>query len=305
MPEKSMATRSETLRRYVCHLRYGIDMLFLDKERPYLFIMVLNDACNLDCFYCESCNTGRYDMDFPTAATLLEAAYKRGNRILVITGGEPMCWKSGVHGLGDVVAVAKKLGFVDISIYTNGTFPLDNPFCRYIVTVDGTRETHNRIRQGTYDTVLTNAREASGDVIATITISKENAGELEQAVESISSSGVFRGISFNLLTHRPEIIEKFGLTGENRKDILDRLWKLRSKGHKIIFSFSTYQAMLNNNWKRPIRQIELGTRDNLFSCCRDVGSPEICDLCGYTSCVEISQALAWKPSAIMELLWGI
>ncbi len=305
LPEESMAARSETLRRYACHLRYGIEMLFLRKERPYLFVMVLNDACNLGCFYCESRNTGRYDMDFPTAVALLEAAYNRGHRALVITGGEPMFWRSGDQSLRDVVAVAKKLGFVEISVYTNGTFPLNISSCRYIVTVDGTRETHNKIRQGTYDTVLMNAREATGDVIATITICQENAGELEQAIESITSSGVFRGISFNLLTHRPEVVEKSGLTGTYRKNVLDRMWTLRSSGHKIIFSRATYQAMLNNDWKRPIRQIELGTRDRLFTCCRDVGNPEICNLCGYTSCVEISQALAWKPSAIMELLCGL
>jgi len=216
-----------------------------------------------------------------------------------------MLWKSGDQSLRDIVAAAKKIGFVEISIYTNGTFPLDIACCRYIVTVDGTRETHNKIRQGTYDTVMKNSREATGKVIATITISQENAGVLEQAVESITSLGVFCGISFNLLTHRPEVVVKSGFTGEARKQVLDRIWALRKKGHKIIFSHATYQAMLNNDWKRPIRQIELGTRDEVFTCCRDVGTPEICKLCGYTSCVEISQALAWKPSAIKELLWGM
>lgn len=61
-------------------------------------------------------------------------------------------------------------------------------------------------------------------------------------------------------------------------------------------------ALRANRWKRPVPQIELMAGGRLFTCCRDVGNPEVCRNCGYSSCVEISQALAGKPSAILELL---
>ena len=51
-----------------------------------------------------------------------------------------------------------------------------------------------------------------------------------------------------------------------------------------------------------VKQIELFAGNQLFTCCRDVGHPEVCENCGYSSCVEISQALSGKPSAIVELL---
>ena len=34
---------------------------------------------------------------------------------------------------------------------------------------------------------------------------------------------------------------------------------------------------------------------------QDVVNPEVCANCGYSGCVEISQALAARPSAIMTL----
>lgn len=87
-----MAFRSTTLSRYASYLSLAINTLVLGRERPYLFILVLNDRCNLNCFYCESKNTGRYDLDWATARSQLTDARNRGNHALVITGGEPMLW---------------------------------------------------------------------------------------------------------------------------------------------------------------------------------------------------------------------
>jgi hypothetical protein len=46
----------------------------------------------------------------------------------------------------------------------------------------------------------------------------------------------------------------------------------------------------------------LASKQGLFTCCRDVINPDVCRNCGYSSCVEISQALAGKPTAILEFL---
>ncbi len=90
-----MAGSGATLRRYASYLAYAADTFLLGRKRPYLFILVINDACNLSCFYCTTRNSGMYDLDFETAAGLLRAAYTRGHRALVLTGGEPMVWHSG------------------------------------------------------------------------------------------------------------------------------------------------------------------------------------------------------------------
>ena len=65
---------------------------------------------------------------------------------------------------------------------------------------------------------------------------------------------------------------------------------------------AAYQALRANDWKRPIPQIELGTRDRVFTCRRDVENPSVCATCGYANCVEVSQILALKPSAIWQVM---
>jgi Fe-coproporphyrin III synthase len=297
-----MARNCETLRRYASYLRYGTETFLLRRKRPYLFILVIDDACNLNCFYCSSQNSGLYELDFGGASNLLKQAYSRGHRALVITGGEPLLWRSNGKGLEDVVNLAAELGFVDIAVFTNGTFPLGIKGCRYIVTVDGTREIHESIRPGTYDLILEHARDARGSVMASVTLTRANAPHLEATVESIAAAGCFRAITFNLLTHRPEVLARLGVCGRERQELLERIWELKRSGHPIMLSRAALKALSNNSWKRPIEQIELGTKQRVFTCCRDVVHPEVCENCGYSSCVEISQILCGRPSAWLEML---
>ncbi len=297
-----MAMPSQTLRRFWNYASLAADAFLLRRERPYLFILVINDKCNLDCFYCTSKNTGQYDLDYTAVWASLAEAYARGHRTLVITGGEPMLWQNNGVKLGDVISHARELGFLDIAVFTNGTIPLDSDGITFIVTIDGTRATHNSIRAGTYDMILRHVRSANTKVIASITLSKANAQELETAIEEIVATHAFTGITFNLLTHNPNIVARYGITGEVRIQVLDRIWSLKRQGYPIILSRAAYLALRANNWKRPVKQIELFAGRRLFTCCRDVGNPEICRECGYSSCVEISQALEGKPSAILELM---
>jgi len=297
-----MALGSAALTRYASYVAFAGRTFLLRRTQPYLFILVLNDRCNLNCFYCESKNTGRYDLDAIRALAALNGARARGHRALVFTGGEPMLWRDGDLTIADIVSHARKIGFLDIAVFTNGTFPLSVPGCTYIVTIDGTRDIHNAIRNHTYDRILDHVRAARTKVIASMTISRTNETHLETAVEEIAATGVFAGITFNLLTHRPEVVAQHGFLGPERKALLDRLWRLKKQGFPIVLSKSAYKAMRANNWKRPVRQIELAAAGELFVCCRDVGRPEVCRNCGYTSCVEIAQALRGRPGAILELL---
>ena len=297
-----MAIGSAALKRYGGYAAFAFDTFVLRRVRPFLFVLVINDRCNLDCFYCESKNTGRYDLTREAVWKALESAFARGNRALVISGGEPFLWRGEGKSLSDVVTRAREIGFRDVAVFTNGTFPLRIDGCTFIVTVDGTRDRHNAIRQGTYDTVLENARAAARKPIASITLSKANASDLEVAVTEIAASCAFAGITFNLLTGSPELVSSQGFLGRERAELLDRIWDLRQSGFPIVFSEAAYRALHDNAWKRPVRQVELQAGPDVFACCRDVVHPEICANCGYTSCVEISESVAGRPTAMIELL---
>lgn len=291
------------MNRWRERLAYAGKTFILRRELPYLFGLVITDRCNLDCFYCESKNTGGYHFSSDGALKALSDAYRRGHRSLYFTGGEPMIWADGGLRLGDLVRYSRELGFHDVFIFTNGTIPLAISGCNYIVTVDGTRAVHESIREGTYDLILKNVRNAvTRAVFASITFSKHNVHCLEDFVKEITALNLFRGISFNLLTHWPEMIAKHGISGSERIQLLDRIWALKQQGYPIVLSRAAYRSLRNNDWKRPIPQIELGTRDKVFTCCRDVGNKEVCANCGYANCVEISQILALKPSALFQVM---
>jgi MoaA/NifB/PqqE/SkfB family radical SAM enzyme len=286
---------------------YGLGYFFktfvLKKEVPCLFGMVITDKCNLDCFYCESKNSGRYHFSFEQAKNSMRDAFQRGHRTLYFTGGEPMVWEDNGHNLGELVAFARDLGFLEVFIYTNGTQPLLIEQCKYVVTIDGPKDVHDQIRCNSYDLVLENVKNAATKTIfATITLTKANAEFLDRYVKEITDTRLFKRISFNLLTHWPEIVEKHGLSMKERKKLLDKIWQLSKDGYPIALSGAAYKALKNNDWKRPIPQIELGTKDKVFTCCRDVDNPSICENCGYVGCVEVSQVLALKPSAIWQAL---
>ncbi|MDH4233018.1 MAG: radical SAM protein [Nitrospirota bacterium] len=284
-------------------LVYGFRTFILRQEVPYLFGMVITDKCNLNCFYCESKNSGRYHFSFEQAKKTIQEAYARGHRSLYFTGGEPMVWEDDGHNLEELVRFARDIGFLEVFIFTNGTRPLSIANSNYIVTIDGPKDIHDKIRGNSYDVILRNVRNAvTKKVFASITFSRANAQHLRRFVEEVSDTKLFKGISFNLLTHWPEIVQTHGVSLEERKRLLDDIWRLKSEGYPIVLSRAAYKALRNNDWKRPIPQIELGTKDRIFQCCRDIDNPSVCAQCGYANCVEVSQMLSLKPSALWQVL---
>jgi MoaA/NifB/PqqE/SkfB family radical SAM enzyme len=284
-------------------LEYGFKTFILRQELPYLFGMVITDKCNLNCFYCESKNSGRYHFSFEQANNTIREAYGRGHRSLYFTGGEPMIWEDNGHNLEELVRLARDIGFLEVFIFTNGTRPLSIANSNYIVTIDGPKDIHDKIRSNSYDVVLQNVRNAvTKNVFASITFSKANVQHLRRFVEEVNDTKLFKGISFNLLTHWPEIVQEHGVSLDDRKKLLDDIWGLKREGYPIVLSRAAYKALRNNDWKRPIPQIELGTRDRIFQCCRDIDNPSVCAQCGYANCVEVSQMLSLKPSALLQVL---
>jgi MoaA/NifB/PqqE/SkfB family radical SAM enzyme len=294
---------TQTLARWRAYGGFLVDTFVLRRRRPFLLGMVITDRCNLGCYHCESKNQGRIHFSHDEATRTLADAYARGHRTLYFTGGEPMIWCDGERRLRDLVRFARELGFIDIFVFTNGTLPLDIEGCSYIVTIDGPRNAHDAVRGGTYDAVLRNVSSAaSHNVFASMTFTRDNVRHLDRFVRDIVGTGLFRGVSFNFLTHWPKVVARHGLDAEQRARLLDRLWQLKREGHPIVLSRAAYRTMRANDWKRPIPHIELATTDRVYTCCRDVDHREICEMCGYSNCVEVSQMLALRPSAIWQAL---
>ena len=277
----------------------------LGDHRPVLLGMVLTERCNLSCSYCRSHSNPSVHFSYDEAKCALQKAYARGHRTMYVTGGEPMLWSDGTYSLVDILAYARKLGFFYLGVYTNGTRPLTISDCTYFVTFDGPRQVHEQFRPDTYEQILENVR-ASGSnrVFASMMISQLNCQFVDEYVTEVATTRLFRGIWFNLFTGTPEQHAVWGLSAEQRAAALDKLWQYKKKGYPIMLSRSAYKAWRSNNWPRPLRQSEICTPTGFWRCCRDIGSPEICEECGYGACIELSQLFDWKPTAILQAMWS-
>lgn len=291
-------------RQWAAAAVYGFRLLVLRKKLPFFVGLVMTDACNLHCAYCQTNNLGQSHFTFAQAEAVLRDAFERGHRFLYLTGGEPTLWSDGDRRLTDIVALAHRIGYFSVYVYTNGTRPLDIDSCAYVVTIDGPQRIHDAMRGGTWELIITNVRAAATRAIyATITLTKFNFPYLEEYVREITATGLFRGISFNLLTHWPAFVDEFGLAAPQRAEALDLLWRLKEQGYPIAVSRAAYRALRDNSWKRPIEQIEVITSERTYKCCRDIDHPQVCSNCGYSGCVEVAQVLALRPSAMRLALW--
>ena len=288
--------------QYSCYLKYAFQTFLLKQEKPFLFAMMLTDSCNLDCCYCVVSNSGRFFFTAEQAFSSIEDAYRRGHRVLYFTGGEPTLWESNGYKLEDLVSFALGTGFLEVFVFTNGLLPLDIESCHYIVTVDGPKKIHDQIRNNSYDQVIKNVQHSKAkSVVASMTLTKLNVVFMEDFVKQVSSLNTFNEVTFNFLTRNPEAMKDDGLFGIEKIQALDKIWELKQLGYPISLSKAAYKAFRSDTWKRPIKQIELATQDKIYTCCRQGGDPEVCDNCGYLGCAEVSQVLAFKPSAISRI----
>ncbi|MEN8251937.1 MAG: radical SAM protein, partial [Bacteroidota bacterium] len=173
---------------------YGFKTFVLRKKLPYLFGLVITDKCNLNCFYCESKNSGQYHFSFRHAKDTIYNAYQRGHRSIYFTGGEPMVWEDDGHMLDELIKYAREVGFLEVFIFTNGTIPLSIEQCHYIVTIDGPKNIHNKIRNNSYTLVLKNVENAITDnIYASITFSRANFQYLDEYVREVTETKLFKG----------------------------------------------------------------------------------------------------------------
>ena len=268
------------------------------KELPFIGGIVINDSCNLNCTHCSVANRDIPDLTFEEVEIGLRRLYAMGMRYLYIEGGEPFLWRDNGKSLKDVIHLARKIGFSFIVLYTNGTFPIITDANTVFVSLDGLKDTHNKIRGNTYERIISNIiKSPHKKLLVNYTINKKNEKEIEQFCHEISKIEKIKGIFFYFYTPSQGIDDLY-LGLDERKNIIKRILKLKKTGYKILNSKAALMGVYNDSWKRPNKLSYLYANKKLYQCCRTFGDSEICKDCGYLGLTEIYYIAKFNLNAI-------
>jgi MoaA/NifB/PqqE/SkfB family radical SAM enzyme len=158
----------------------------------------ITNRCNLRCVHCYWWKNRKASAELTPAGwsrVIDDTFIKNGIYQVALTGGEPLLRP-------DVIKVFSRKMPKKFVIVTNGTLELKRikGLLNYFVSIDGTREVHDRIRgQRIYDKVKDNVSNYKGPVFLNMTINSLNAGCLEDMVED------WRGVTnlINFQFHTP------------------------------------------------------------------------------------------------------
>lgn len=178
-------------------------------------------------------------MSWDTAIRALDALKARGTRTISFEGGEPLLWRDGKYRLQDLVEYAKRR-FLRVAVTTNGIFPLDVPADIVWISIDGLRETHNRLRSASFDRLWHNLRTATGParLMVHFTMNRLNWRELEGLARKLKELPAVKGLSLQLFYPYGQGESDLALSDGERRAALERAIEL-----KKVLSHRQFGAM--------------------------------------------------------------
>ena len=239
--------------------------------------------CNLKCKHCyffssiAEIKNKRTELSDEEWIKLFQYHRNLGTRTAVLTGGEPTLRM-------DVIKEAIKI-FPSVQVVSNGVikFPRfnGNKQPKYWVSIDGTKETHDKIRGArVFDKVIQNIRE--NNPVVTSTIMTLNYKEIEDIAKAAHDNGA-SGLTFLLYTGYPDspLLLKGNILKKTIKDILK---VMREYGNFIFYSKKMLEVYLSKEFVPhcifKTGQIKSFYPDGKHKFCVMGNSPILCDNCG-------------------------
>jgi len=285
--------------RSIQHYPYLFYHYVLQRDKPLLASFKLTYRCNLRCQQCPFYEMETEELTFPQVVDILDRLYQRGNRLVVLEGGEPMMWKDGNYSIHDVVAAARKR-FFSVGMTTNGTFPLDVAVDTLWVSIDGMEKTHNELRDAPiFSKIMENiGRSQHPRLFAHITINSINADEIPDLIQFLQNK--VKGITVQFYypyNHKDELFLDF----ERRERLLEEIIQMKKAGYPILNSVAALKALKRNTWKCDDRLIDNANPDgSITQGCYLKNRADIdCSKCGFSPHTEISLACQANPQSIL------
>jgi MoaA/NifB/PqqE/SkfB family radical SAM enzyme len=280
----------------------------LGRKIPLLASFKLTYRCNLACLACpfhrRAAEAGAH-MDWSMVKASLDALRRRGVLILVFEGGEPFLWRDGRYGLNDAVLYAKRR-FPRVAVTTNGTFPLDCPADILWVSLDGLKETHDRLRSGSFDRVWSNLRASRRRLFVHYTINRENHRDIGPLLERLRDIPAFGGLTVQLFYPYGQGEAALALSDGERAAALDAVIAMKKRGLPILNSAERLRAMISNDWScHEDILINVDPDGTVAQGCYVRRRGRIrCRACGFTPVSEASGALDLLPGSL-KAGWSI
>lgn len=284
------------------YFKLAYDFLLLKKDRPYILGLVITDLCNLNCKHCRVANIYKRHMPYSEIEKHLRTYYSRGTRFLYLEGGEPYLWRDNQYCLEDIIQLAKRIGYLRIHIYTNGTSPLTAHPDFTWVSMDGLAETYRAIRGIPIDRVLNHIHKADHQRLAIIyTVNTINSGEIRKFLNFIQFELPKLKVMF--FFHTPYYgVDSLLLSDREREEAIKTIIGCKKEGLPVLNSKAGLQAIASGLYNRPMRISWVVDQTGEYPCCRTYGHPEVCQNCGYSSGVEITLLRSLRPSVVKEMI---
>jgi MoaA/NifB/PqqE/SkfB family radical SAM enzyme len=282
---------------------FGISTVIFKRKRPILATIILTDKCNLSCKHCAVNNITSQIYSYPSILQNMVDLYQRGIRILFFCGGETFLWADHGKTLRDLIIEAKQRGFLLVNVVTNGTYTLNLPEADLILlSIDGTKGNHDRIRGLTYDAILSNIDHAAlNNICLYMAVNKLNLQDIEAVSELAAHHPHIRAISFNFHTPYPET-EYLALTYQEKRDACDRITALIKSGYPIFNLRSAFKYIVNNSFKTPCYQCLVIEDGKEYICGRCIEIEGLCKKCGYFFAAEYALVFDGNIKVILDML---
>lgn len=283
--------------------RFGIRTVLLRKKDPILGTVILTDKCNLKCKHCSVNNITAVIHPYQQIKGEMELLYEMGVRILFFCGGETFLWEDAGKRLRDLVVEAKQMGFLIVNVVTNGTFPIDLPEADLILlSLDGDREQHNKVRGDTYDVIMENVRNATADNICFyMAINQINKSAIRDVCLLAKNTPNVRAVSFNFHTPYPDTNE-LALSREEKAGCCAVITQMMREGAPVFNLKSAFPYLIDNRFPTPCYQCVVIEDGRLSTCGRCIDVPGLCEKCGYFFVAEYTLLFRGNVKIIWEML---
>ncbi len=282
---------------------FGIKTVLFGGKNPILGTVILTDKCNLSCRHCSVNNITAVIHPYQQIMDEMQVLYRMGVRILFFCGGETFLWRDSGKNLRDLVAEARRMGFLIVNVVTNGTFPLDLPEADLILlSLDGDRERHNAIRGDTYDIIMENIRNAASDNICLyMAINQINKGAVRDVCLMARDTKNIRAVSFNFHTPYPDTRE-LALSREEKAACCQVIREMMRENAPVFNLKSAFPYLINNSFPTPCRQCVVVENGKVSTCGRCIEVEGLCRQCGYFFVAEYTLLFRGNIKIILEML---